>query len=210
MKTTEPVECLILSVGTSYEPLVLNIKLLNPCRVLFLYTEKSERYLDKVVKYCNLNAARYDKSIVHETEPLDIYREIKRAFLKWNKPEKIFIDITSGTKAMSAVAAMAGAMIGVQLLYVGSTNYLADFKEDIPDPDIRQELNFAYLLAKGYEAWDALNFLAAYENIQSLNREIRRDRRIHKQFLLMDFAEHLEKQEEVLSKLIKIPEPKDT
>lgn len=248
----EPVECLILSVGTSYEPLVLDIKLLNPRRVLFLYTEKSEQYLDKVVKYCALNAARYEKSIVHETEPLDIYREIKRAYLKWNKPEKIFIDFTGGTKAMSAAAAMAGAMIGVQLLYVGCTNYLADFrkpdpgteqlfyidnplevfgdieiekaltlfgeynyagagerlaslKEDIPDPNIRQELNFAYLLAKGYEAWDALDFPAAYKNIQNLNKEIQRDRRTHKHFLLMDFAEHLERQEEVLSRLIKIP-----
>lgn len=99
----EPVECMILSVGTSYEPLVLDIKLMEPRRVLFLYTEKSEQYLDKVVRYCGLNAARYEKSLVHETEPLDIYREIKRAFLKWNKPEKIFIDFTGGTKAMSAV-----------------------------------------------------------------------------------------------------------
>lgn len=39
-----------------------------------MYTEKSEQYLDKVVKYCDLNAARYEKSIVHETELLDIYR----------------------------------------------------------------------------------------------------------------------------------------
>lgn len=34
-QVTEPVECLILSVGTSYEPLVLDIKLLEPERVLF-------------------------------------------------------------------------------------------------------------------------------------------------------------------------------
>lgn len=250
---TEPVDCLILSVGTSYEPLVLDIRLLEPRRVLFLYTKISEKYLDKVVEYCGLNAARYEKSLVQETEPLDIYREIKRAYLKWEKPEKIFIDITGGTKAMSAAAAMAGAMIGVQLLYVGCTNYLVDFrkpdpgteklfyidnplevfgdleiekaltlfgeynyagagerlavlKESIPDPNIRQELNFTYLLAKGYEAWDALDFPGAYENIQCLNREIRRDRRIHQRFLLMDFAEHLLMQERVLSCLVKIPD----
>lgn len=249
----EPVEYLVLSVGTSYEPLVLDIKLLKPQRILFLYTEKSEVYLDKVVTYCGLNAARYEKSMIHETEPLDIYREIKRAYLKWNKPEKIYIDITGGTKAMSAAAAMAGGMIGVQLIYVGCTNYLVDFrkpdpgteklfyidnplevfgdieiekaltlfgeynyagagdrlgilKESIPEPNIRQELNFAYFLAKGYEAWDALDFPLAYENIGNLNREIRRDRRTHKHFLLMDFAEHLKQQEEVLSRLVKIPE----
>lgn len=250
---TEKVECLILSVGTSYEPLVLDIKLLEPEKVLFMYTEISEKYLEKVVEYCGLKATRYEKSLIHETEPLDIYREIKRAYLKWNKPEKIYIDFTGGTKAMSAAAAMAGAMVGVQLLYVGCTDYLVDFrkpnpgterlfyidnplevfgdieiektltlfsqynyagakerleilKEKVPDPSIRQELNFAYLLARSYEAWDALDFPRAYENIRQLNREIRRDKRTYRHFLLMDYAEHLERQEEVLSHLSKIPD----
>lgn len=225
----EKVECLILSVGTSYEPLVLDIKLLEPEKVLFMYTEISEKYLEKVVEYCGLKAARYEKSLIHETEPLDIYREIKHAYLKWNKPEKIYIDFTGGTKAMSAAAAMAGTMIGVQLLYVGCTDYLVDFrkpnpgterlfyidnplevfgdieiektltlfgqynyagakerleilKENIPDPSIRQELNFACLLAKSYEAWDALDFPRAYENIRQLNREICRDKKTHRNF----------------------------
>lgn len=250
---TDSVECLILSVGTSYEPLVLDIMLLNPKRVLFLYTEVSEQYLTKVVDYCSLNAAKYEKSVIHETEPLDVYREIKKAYLKWNKPEKIYIDFTGGTKAMSAAAAMAGAVIGVQLLYVGCTEYLADFrkpnpgteklfyidnplevfgdieiekaltlfnehnyagagerllvlKEDIPDPAIRQELNFAYLLAKSYEAWDALDFPVAYEYMCQLNREIKRDKKTHQKFLLMDFAEHLSHQEDVLQKLTQIPD----
>ena len=252
MQVTENVECLILSVGTSYEPLVLDIMLLEPKRVLFLYTEISEQYLAKVVDYCGLDAARYEKSIIHETEPLDIYREIKKIYLKWNKPEKIYIDFTGGTKAMSAAAAMAGAMIGVQLLYVGCTEYLVDFrtpnpgterlfyidnplevfgdieiekaltlfgeynyagagerllalKEDIPDPSIRQELNFAYLLAKSYEAWDALDFPVAYEYMRQLNKEIKRDQKIHRRFLLMDYAEHLARQEEVLQRLVQIP-----
>ena len=41
-KLFEKVDYLIMSVGTSYEPLVLNINLLQPGRILFLYTEKSE------------------------------------------------------------------------------------------------------------------------------------------------------------------------
>lgn len=49
-KVYEKVEYLIMSVGTSYEPLVLDIRLLQPGRVLFLYTEKTESILDKVVK----------------------------------------------------------------------------------------------------------------------------------------------------------------
>lgn len=252
-QVTEKVECLILSVGTSYEPLVLDIKLLEPEKVLFMYTEKSETYLEKVVEYCGLKATRYEKSLIHETEPLDIYREIKRAYLKWNKPEKIYIDFTGGTKAMSAAAAMAGAMVGVQLLYVGCTDYLVDFRkpnpgterlflidnplkvfgdieiektltlfsqynyagarerleilrENVPDPAIRQELNFAYLLAKCYEAWDMLEFPEAYESIRQLNKEIRRDQKIYRHFLLMDRAEHLDHQEKILFQLSRIPD----
>ena len=37
----EEVEYMIVSVGTSYEPIVLNIQLLKPKKILFLYTEKS-------------------------------------------------------------------------------------------------------------------------------------------------------------------------
>ena len=87
-QSDETVECLILSVGTSYEPLVLDIMLLEPEKVLFLYTEISEYYLAKVVKYCGLDAVGYEKSMIHETEPLDIYRGIKRAYPKWNKSDR--------------------------------------------------------------------------------------------------------------------------
>lgn len=149
---------------------------------------------------------------------------------------------------MSAAAAMAGAMINVQLLYVGSNEYLPDFrkpkpgsetlfyitnplevfgdleiekaftlfsqynyagareklaelKENIPDPNIRQQLNFVYLLANVYEAWDALDFPRAYAYITRLNRELKRDRRMHGQFLMMDMVELLEEQERILEPL---------
>lgn len=202
---TEPVEYLVLSVGTSYEPLVLDIKLLKPQRILFLYTDKSEVYLDKVVTYCGLNAARYEKSMVHETEPLDIYREIKRAYLKWNKTEKLFY-IDNPLEVFGDIEIEKALTLFGEYNYAGAGDRLGILKENIPEPNIRQELNFAYFLAKGYEAWDALDFPLAYENIGNLNREIRRDRRTHKHFLLMDFAEHLKQQEEVLSRLVKIPE----
>lgn len=51
---TGKVKFLIMSVGTSFEPIVLNISLLQPERILFLYTEKSEPVLDKVVDFCQL------------------------------------------------------------------------------------------------------------------------------------------------------------
>lgn len=252
-KVFEKVEYLVASVGTSYEPIVLNIRLLKPRRILFLHTDETENTLSKIVKYCELEAVEYEKRRVSETSPLDIYQEIKRSYIVWEKPRKMYIDFTGGTKAMSAAAAMAGAMIDVQLVYVGSNDYLTDFrkpnpgsetlfyidnplsifgdfeiekaltlfekynyagaqeklgelKESIPDPAIRQQMNFVYLLAKVYELWDALDFRQAYEYIGKLNHQLRRDRLMHGNFLLMDCYEHLEKQEEILRYLKEIPE----
>lgn len=251
-QVSETVEYLVVSVGTSYEPIVLNIKLFKPRRILFLYTPKTEETIGKVVKYCKLEPMLYEKSKVSETNPLDIYREIKRSYLEWQKPKKMYIDFTGGTKAMSAAAAMAGAMIDVQLVYVGSNDYLVDFrkpnpgsetlfyinnplavfgdleieralilfekfnyagaqeklsilKESIPDPDIRQQLNFVYLLAKVYEAWDALDFGAAYETICQLTMQLNRDRLMHSDFMIMDFYSELEHQEQILKHLSVIP-----
>lgn len=250
-KLYEQAEYFVVSVGTSYEPIVLNLRLFNPKHILFLYTEKTGLTLNKIVKYCELEAACYEKKLVGETNPLDIYREIKHSYLEWGKPQKMYIDFTGGTKAMSAAAAMAGALVNVQLIYVGTNDYLVDFrkpnpgsetlyfinnplavfgdleiekalalfreynyagaieklevlKENIPDPNVRQQMNFVYLLAKVYEAWDALDFNTAYQNIKTLNKELKRDSLIHNNFVLMDFANVLRQQELILSSLVHI------
>jgi CRISPR-associated protein (TIGR02710 family) len=251
-KLFEKVDYLIISVGTSYEPLALNINLLQPSRILFLYTDISEKTLDRIVQYCGLEVTRYQKERVTETDPLTLYKEIKNSYLEWGKPEKIYIDFTGGTKAMAAAAAMAGALIDVQLIYLGCDEYLVDFrkpnpgtenlyfidnpisvfgdleigkamtlfeqhnysgakeklerlKDTVPEPDVRQQLEFAYTLAASYEAWDALDFEKADEYMQSLNRSMTRDSKTHRTFLMMDFRNHFLKQGDILSHLCKIP-----
>ncbi len=71
-KIFEEVEYLILSVGTSYEPLVLSISLFCPKKILFMYTEKVEQTIDKVVDFCALPSSAYQKVMVSEVNPLDI------------------------------------------------------------------------------------------------------------------------------------------
>lgn len=248
----EKVKYLVISVGTSYEPIVLTIGLLKPLKILFLYTDQSEKTLEKIVSYCNLGVSQYEKSQVNEVDPMDIYREIKKVYIKWDCPEQMYIDFTGGTKAMSAACALAGAMIDIQMIYVSTDDYLVDFrkpnpgsehltyienpiavfgdiemnkalelfsqhnfagarerldrlKEQIPDPEIRQQLKFLYLLAKGYEYWDALDFVPASETIDELNREISRDKKIHKEFILVDLAEKISTQNQILKNLAEIP-----
>ena len=137
-KLFEKTDYLIISVGSSYEPLVLNIKLFQPKRILFLYTAMTEATLEKIVTYCHLPVSAYAKEIVDESNPLTIYRQIKVSYLQWEKPEKIYIVFTGGTKSMSAAAALAGALIDVQLVYVGTSNYLPEMRK--PEPGSEQLL----------------------------------------------------------------------
>lgn len=249
----EDVDYLILSVGTSYEPLVLNISLLKPRKILFLYTKETETILNKIVNYLKLEVTDYDKSLVDSTDSLTVYQKIKQVYIAWDKPEKVYIDFTGGTKTMSAAAALAGSLINVQLVYVGTETYLTDFrkpepgseelfyidnpievfgdielekifalidrhnyagaaeklnklKENIPDPLNRQQINFVYLLVKIYEHWDALEFQPACELMEELLKELKRDYRVHKKILMMDFQSILSKQYKVLCQLNKIPE----
>ncbi len=249
----ETVDYLVVSVGTSYEPIVLDISLLKPKKLLFLYTEKSEKTLNKIVDFCDLQPTDYEKRMVNEIDPMDIYREVKRIYLKWKRPDRMYIDFTGGTKAMSAACALAGAMVDIQMVYVSTNDYLVDFrkpnpgseeltyienpiavfgdlevdkalelmdkynfagaadklesiKEKIPDPEIRQQLNFVYTLAKAYEAWDALDFEPAYQQMLLLHKQIMRDGRLHPEYLMVDFKEKIGVQRQYLEQLNRIPE----
>lgn len=128
----EKVKYMVVSVGTSYEPIVLNLSLVKPEKIHFLYTEQSEPIIDKVADFCGLKFSQVEKSKVNETESLDVYREIKNCYLKWRKPQKLYIDFTGGTKAMSTAAAMAGSIIRVQMIYCGSNQYMQDFRKPFP------------------------------------------------------------------------------
>lgn len=166
-KLKEKAKYLIVSVGTSYEPIVLNISLLQPERILFLYTSQSEEILDKVMDFCCLRMSQVEKSKVNETNQTDIYREIKRCYLEWGKPEKIYIDFTGGTKAMSTAAAMAGAMIHVQMIYVGTSQYMRDFRKPLPGSETLFYINspmdvFGDLeIDKAYALFEQYNYAGA-------------------------------------------------
>ncbi|MCD7883632.1 MAG: TIGR02710 family CRISPR-associated CARF protein [Lachnospiraceae bacterium] len=248
----EEVDYLILSVGTSYEPLVLNISLMKPKRILFLYTAATEGIVNKVVNFLKLQATDYEKSVVDATDSLSVYQKIKEAYVSWERPERVYIDFTGGTKTMSAAAALAGSLINVQLVYVGMSEYLPFFrkpkpgseelfyidnpievfgdfelekvfalierynyagaaeklkslKDNLPDPLNRQQINFVYLLVRVYECWDALEFQKAKELMEELLKELKRDYRVHKKILMMDFQPVLNSQYKLLCQLDKIP-----
>ncbi|MCD8148454.1 MAG: TIGR02710 family CRISPR-associated CARF protein [Clostridiales bacterium] len=177
-KALEKTEYMILSVGTSFEPLVLDIRLMQPRRIFFLYTKKSEEIIRKVVDYCGLDAMSYGKQEINETNSLDIYRAIKDIYIKWERPSKIYLDITGGTKVMSAAAAMTGTVLNVQLVYVGSEHYLAALRK--PEPGL-ETLNlisnpievFGDLeKEKAYALFDRFNYAGARERLEKLREAV--------------------------------------
>lgn len=171
-------EYLIISVGTSYEPIVLNISLLSPKKIAFLYTEQSAETLDKAVDYCGLKPSMYEKSKVDEIDPTDIYQKIKEIYLEWGRPEGIHIDFTGGTKAMSAAAALAGAMIGAVMIYVASDDYLKDFRKPNPGSE-----NLTYIdnplsvfgdieIEKAFDLYEQQDFSGAVERFGILKENM--------------------------------------
>lgn len=162
-KKVEDVEYMIFSVGTSYEPLVLTLSLLKPKKILFLYTEKTENIIEKIVNICKLGSSRYSKSIVNETDSLEVYREIKKAYIQWEMPRKLYIDFTGGTKSMSVAAAMAGAMIEVQLVYVGTEHYLQHFRKPYPGSERICFIANPYEVFGDFEIEKAMNLFQQYD-----------------------------------------------
>ena len=105
---------------------------------------------------------------------MDIYREIKQAYLTWGRPEKLYIDFTGGTKAMSAAAAMAAAMVDVQMVYIGTDQYLPDFRKPYPGSECLYYIENPLTVFGDLEVeramvfFDKANFSGAREKLEIL------------------------------------------
>jgi CRISPR-associated protein (TIGR02710 family) len=143
-KILEKSNVMIVSVGTSYQPIVLSISTVKPNKVLFLYTDESEKEIDKIINLTDLSPSSYEKNLVDKSNPLTIYKAIKDIYLKWNKPKSIYIDFTGGTKAMSAATAMAGVIINAELIYVSNKEYLSDFRKPKPGTEYIEPIQNPY------------------------------------------------------------------
>lgn len=156
-KVTQEYAGLILSVGTSPEPLILSISVLSPQKVLFLCTEQSEKYLDYIISETSLSYRQVEKRLVDETNPLQIYTEIKQAWERWGKVKSIAVDITGGTKSMVGGSAMAGSIIGAQLVYIANGKYLTSFRRPEPGTESLEFIPNPYTVFGDIEAQHGYN-----------------------------------------------------
>jgi CRISPR-associated protein (TIGR02710 family) len=118
-KLKKKYQAIVLSVGESYQPLVLSICAVQPEKIYFLHTEKTENNIDTIVDVLKLRPRQYQKELVDPVDPTAIYQSIKRILAQFD-PSSIAIDFTGGTKSMSAGMAMAAGLIGADLIYISS------------------------------------------------------------------------------------------
>ena len=170
-------DAMVLTLGTSYEPLVLSILILKPKKVLILYTDKSHLLLDDVIEITKLKPSQYEATDVDAENPLQLYREIKDIYEKWGRPENIYVDFTGGTKSMAAGCAMAGSAIGAKLIYV-SGNYLPDLRKPEPGSEKLYYIDDPYTVFGDLEGEQAISlfnnmdYVSAYRIFNELEKRV--------------------------------------
>ncbi|MEM3486543.1 MAG: TIGR02710 family CRISPR-associated CARF protein [Candidatus Methanomethyliaceae archaeon] len=124
-------EGLILSLGQSPEPLAISIAVWQPQRILLLVTKESRTFLDRVLELARIPYSKVDVQEIDSVDTNRFYIEVKKAYQRWDRPTNVAIDITGGTKAMVAAAALAANVLKFDVVYVKS-EYLKEYGH--PEP----------------------------------------------------------------------------
>lgn len=172
----EPYTHLILPVGLSPEPLIISILILRPKKVYFLYTKDSEKYLDRIVKDTNLRISQISQDEINETNVPEIYKKVKAIYEKWEKPERVAVDITGGKKSMVGGCSLAGSVIGARIFYIDS-KFNTEFKKPDPGSEKLMILDNPYdvfgdlKLERARELFTQLDFVGAQRLLKELEQE---------------------------------------
>lgn len=170
-------EAMVLTLGTSYEPIVLSLLALKPKRALILYTEKSFKLLDDVIDLSMLKPTQYIASEVDAESPLHLYQKIKEVYEKWGRPRDIYVDFTGGTKSMAAGCAMAGSAIGAKLIYIGG-EFLTDLRKPKPGSEKLCFIDDPYTVFGDLEREQAISlfnkmdYISAYRIFDELDKRV--------------------------------------
>ncbi len=124
-------ELMYLTIGSSWQPIALSILLHQPKKVIFLSTEGVRREVDAAVAYLGDRMPEYDVHIVDKGDSKKMLTIVADTFDEHGKPTDCCFDITGGTKAMSAAAAMIAAHLDIKIFYIES-NYLPVYRH--PEP----------------------------------------------------------------------------
>ena len=130
-KVKEDYYGMMLTLGTSWQPLALSIALLKPKKILVMCTQDTYPLLEILLSFLHLDRNNVQCAFVDRSSSEDIYLEMKAAYLDWSDKGKLCADITGGTKAMASSAAMMAAVLGMDIYYVES-RYLPLYRRPLP------------------------------------------------------------------------------
>ncbi len=162
-KVEKQYDAMFLTLGDTYYPLILSIKIFQPSRVCFIHTDENEDLIDIIVEYTGLPPSKYKKCLVKKDSAIEVYQEIKKIYELWGQPENIAVDITGGTKVMSAGAAMAAEFIGADIFYVNNNDYRRDLRRPFPGSEFLQKIPSPYRVFGDLEERKALALFANYD-----------------------------------------------
>ena len=136
----ESVDVLISLSGFSPATTILAYEILRPKRLLVITSRGAKASIDVIGDHIvapggdgGLKMSQFEQRDCEPTDPLSIYRIIKRQLEKMDHEQdtglvNAYLDITGGKKVMSATAALAAWQLDLPLVYIDS-----DF-----DPELRQ------------------------------------------------------------------------
>jgi len=139
--STAPVDLLLVTAGRQPYSMMLSLAATPARFVAFLCTDESLSHAERA--WAGLDATPYPRlheyARVDRADPLSVYREVLRIFQRV-RPSSIVVDITSGTKAMTAAASAAAVVIGARQRYIESLPtkhrgfYGREQPHDLPHP----------------------------------------------------------------------------
>lgn len=170
-------DALVLTLGTSYEPLVFSILALKPEKVFILCTDKSLHLLDDVIEFTKLRPSQYTATKIDPENPLQLYQEIKNIYEKWERPKNIYVDFTGGTKSMAAGCAMAGSAINAKLVYI-SSEYIESLRKPKPGTERLIFIEDPYTVfgdldrEKAISLFNSMDYLSAFRIFDELDHRM--------------------------------------
>lgn len=125
-------DLMLVTVGTSWQPVALSVLAKKPKQVIMFCTpdvmDQVERAIDFMAS-CGYEPD-YKVEFINKADSVPLMKAIQQYYLQ-QKSLKVCMDITGGTKAMAASAAMMAARLGIELYYVES-KYLPVYRR--PEP----------------------------------------------------------------------------
>ncbi len=177
-------DALIMTVGTTPQPLILTLEAVRPPKVLFIFTAETEKELKKIIRevdFLREHEVQYDREKVDPDDSEEIYERIGRRWQEWSREgvQKIALDNTGGKKSMVSAAAAAANFLGIDLLYVDHEKYLPELRAPMPGTEYLTCLPNPYItlgdlkIRQCLDLFNACSFEAAEEKLREAREEIR-------------------------------------